>query len=109
MSTLTDFDIEFFELTNLLKSELTDSSKQEISKKLLKLNNPTYFYKYIKKHPIEHHGFSSSKTINPILIAISNMLSILKSNNSKDSILVLLQKEMSWAYNNYTPYSLVNL
>ncbi len=109
MSTLTDFDIEFFELTNLLKQEFTDSSKQEISKKLLKLNNPTYFYKYVKKHPIENHGYSSSKTMNPVLIAIANMLAILKSSNSKESILLLLQKEMSWAYNNYKPYSLVNL
>ncbi len=109
MSTLTDFDIEFFELTSLLKTELTDSSKQELSKKLLKLNNPTYFYKYVKKHPIENHGYSSSKILNPVLVAIANMLNILKSNNSKQSMLQLLQTEMSWAYNNYKPYSLVNL
>lgn len=109
MSTITAFDIEFFELTDLLKKELTDSSKQELCKKLLKLNNPTYFYKYVKKHPIEHHGYSSAKTINPVLVAISNMLSVLKTNQTKETMLSNLQKEMSWAYNNYTAFSSVNL
>lgn len=109
MSKLTDFDIEFFELTNTLKQDITDSSKQYIVKKLLKLNNPTYFIKFVKKHPIENYGYISSKTINPVLIAISNMLNIIRGESDVIKLKALLQTEMSWAYHKYQSYQLVNM
>ena len=108
MSKLTDFDIEFFELTNTFKKDITDSSKQYIVKTLLKLNNPTYFIKFVKKHPIENHGYISSKTINPVLIAISNMLNIIRAENDVVRLKTLLQTEMSWAYHKYQSYQLIN-
>ena len=49
MSKLTPFDIEFFELSTALKSEVTETSKKQITKTLLKLNNPTYYYKFINR------------------------------------------------------------
>jgi hypothetical protein len=109
MSKLTDFDIEFFELTNTFKQDITDSSKQYIVKKLLKLNNPTYFTKFVKKHPIEHHGYVSSKIINPVLLAISNMLNIIRVENDITKLKALLQTEMSWAYHKYQSYQSVNI
>lgn len=109
MSKLTDFDIEFFELTNTIKQDITDSSKQYVIKKLLKLNNPTYYTKFIKKHPIENHGYTSSKTTNPVLIAITNMLGLIRTENDNTLLKTLLQKEMSWAYHNYPSYQAVNI
>jgi hypothetical protein len=109
MSKLTDFDIEFFELTTTLKNNITDLSKQHINKKLLKLNNPTYFSKFVKKHPIENYGYVSSKTINPVLVAIASMLQILRTENDLSKLQTLLQKEMSWAYHNYQRYTTVNI
>jgi hypothetical protein len=109
MSKLTDFDIEFFELTNIIKKSITELDKQLINKKLLKLNNPTYFSKFVKKHPIENHGFTSSKTINPILCAVANMLHFIKTESNLSDLQRKLQIEMSWAYNNYNKYSNVNV
>lgn len=109
MSSLTAFDIEFFELSTLIKQDFTDTIKLELTKKLLKLNNPTYFYKFVKKHPIENHGLSAHKTINPVLVAVTNMISVIKSNDTKDNMKIKLQTEFAWAFNNYPKYSSVNL
>jgi hypothetical protein len=109
MTKLTQFDIEFFTLAGMLKNPITEEVKQAIVRVLLKLNNPTYFAKFVKKHPIEYHGFISSKTINPILIAISNMLTLLKTENNPKKLLQSLQTEFAWAFNNLPKYSAVNL
>jgi hypothetical protein len=109
MSKLTPFDIEFFELSTTLKSEVTETSKRQITKTLLKLNNPTYYYKFIKRHPIENYGYKAHSTMNPILLAIANMIQILKTQTSNTQLEKDLQKEISWAFNNYNSYCLVNL
>ena len=59
MSKLTPFDIEFFEIAQTLKKELDNETRKGLVKTLLKLNNPTYFYKHVKRNPIELHGYST--------------------------------------------------
>jgi hypothetical protein len=102
--TINVFDIQFFELVTLLKNPLTENSSEQLRKVLLKLKNPTYYEKYISKHPANSFGYYKNLTINPVLIAISNMLSILKSEHSIEKKLIELQKEYSWAFNNYSWY-----
>ncbi len=109
MSKLTPFDIEFFEMSAMLASEITEQSKKSLVKTLLKLNNPTYFYKHVKRHPIELHGFSAHKTINPVLSAIGSMINILKTENNSELLQKKLQTEFAWAFNNYPKYTAVNL
>ena len=100
---MNQFYIEFFELTFLLNKEFNEDVKAELHKKLLKLNNPTYYNKYVITNPINLHGFSSKIIKNPVLIAIKSMLNYI--NNSVDNLKVKLQTELSWAYNNYTSYT----
>lgn len=99
---MNNYYIEFFELA----TELKQLNRESLNKKLLKLNNPTYYNKFIYKNPIEKYGYKG-KTINPILIAINNMLKILKTDDS--NTLSNLQKEFSWAYNNYPSYKCIDL
>ena len=106
--TINVFDIQFFELATLLKKPLSEQSSSDIRKVLLKLKNPTYYEKYISKHPANAFGYYKNTTINPVLIAISNMLLILKSEESFEEKLVKLQKEYSWAFNNYKWYSSIS-
>ncbi len=109
MSKLTPFDIEFFEISTTLATELNEDSKKTLVKTLLKLNNPTYFYKYVKRHPIELHGLNAHKTTNPVLVAISSMINILKTENNLELLQKKLQTEFAWAFNNYPKYNSVNL
>lgn len=109
MSKLTPFDIEFFEISSLLKSEITEESKRILAKTLLKLNNPTYFYKHVKRNPIELHGYTTNRTINPVLLAINSMIGLLKAENNSEILLKKLQTEFAWAFNNYPKYTAVNL
>lgn len=95
MTKLSKFDIEFFEITNLLKNNI---NKEVILKKLLKLNNPNYYNKFTFKNPQNKLGYPNSKVNNPILVAINNMIQILKKDYPKDD----LQKEISWAYHKYS-------
>lgn len=99
------FDLQFFEVVTLLKTPLTEDSKSSIRKILLKLKNPTYYTKYTQTHPASVYGYYTTKNINPILIAISNMLEILKNTENPENKLVALQKEYSWAFNNYVWYT----
>lgn len=109
MTKLTPFDIEFFELSSVLKKNLTEDTKKSIIKSLLKLNNPTYLYKHVKKNPIELHGYTTNRTINPVLVAIANMIQILKTEQNLSLASKNLQTEFAWAFNNYPKYSAVNL
>lgn len=99
---MNSFYIEFFELALDLKT----LNKEQLTKKLLKLNNPNYYNKFIYKNPIERYGYTG-KTINPVLLAISNMIKIIKTD-SKD-MLNQLQREYSWAFHNYSLYKNVDL
>jgi hypothetical protein len=103
--TINVFDLQFFELATLLKNPLSEESYSDIRKVLLKLKNPTYYEKYVSKHPANSFGYYKNLTINPVLLAITNMLSILKSEDSNEEKLIKLQKEYSWAFNNYSWYS----
>lgn len=109
MSKLTPFDIEFFELAETLKKELDIEARKGLVKTLLKLNNPTYFYKHVRRNPIELHGYSTNRTTNPVLVAISEMINILKTEQNSNKLLTKLQTEFAWAFNNYPNYSKVNL
>jgi hypothetical protein len=107
MSKITPYDIEFFELTNLLKRE--ELNKPAILSILLKLNNPTYYSKYIFKNPIERHGYTSNIIKYPILKAVNNMLIALKNTKNIDALKKQLQVEMAWAFNNFNGYNNVDL
>jgi hypothetical protein len=109
MTKLTAFDIEFFELANILKGTIDENSKKIITKTLLKLNNPTYYSKRIHKNPIELHGFNSTRTTNPVLLAISNMLTALKTESDTALLVKKLQTEFAWAFHKFNHYSSVNL
>lgn len=109
MTKLTPFDIEFFELSQNLKKPIDSDIKKDLVKKLLKLNNPTYFYKHVKRNPIELHGYSTTRTTNPVLVAITEMINILKTEQDSTKLLSRLQTEFAWAFNNYPSYSKVNL
>lgn len=102
---MNKFYLEFFEIQNLIKNNL---NKESLTKQLIKLNNPTYYSKYTYKHPIERYGFSG-RLINPVLVSINNMLKILNSDSKDSDMLIALQKEYSWAFNNYSLYKSVDL
>jgi hypothetical protein len=102
--TINVFDLQFFELAALLKKSLSEENYLELRKILLKLKNPTYYEKHVSKHPANSFGYYKNTTINPVLLAISNMLSILKSEDNNEEKLIKLQKEYSWAFNNYNWY-----
>lgn len=100
---MNKFYLEFFELESYIKNNI---NKDILTKKLIKLNNPTYYNSFIFKNPIERYGFKG-KCINPVLLAINNMLKIL--NSEKEDISKNLQIEYSWAFNNYSRYKSVDL
>jgi hypothetical protein len=93
---LTSFDIEFFSISTLLKDV---ENKEQLRKILIKLNNPTYYSRFIEAHPMHKFGYYTKKTINPIIIAINSMLNILKTEPYEQPQLELLQKEYAWAFN----------
>lgn len=99
---MNQYYIEFFELIPMLQNT-TNSTIQQIQKILLKLNNPTYYNRFIITNPINKFGFNSTIIKNPVLLAIRNMLFII-SSNTKD-IIKKLQIEISWAFNNYSFFS----
>jgi hypothetical protein len=103
--TINTFDLQFFELVSLLKKPLSEENSSDIRKILLKLKNPTYYSKYVSKHPANCFGYYKNNTINPILIALDNMIAILKSVHTIEDKQILLQKEYSWAFNNYNWYN----
>ena len=99
---MNKFDIEFFELANDIKTLDSNSPNTDsIYKKLLKLNNPTYYGKFHYRHPIEKFGYPAHRTMNPVLLAIANMISIIKN---KENVKTQLEVEYSWAYNNITDF-----
>jgi hypothetical protein len=104
---MNSFDIEFFELINDIKQDKLDTSS--INKKLLKLNNPTYYNRYIYKNPINRHGFNNTKTKHPILLAIQNMIYFLKIIKDHEKLKKQLQVEMAWAFNNFNDYKNIDL
>lgn len=107
MSIFNKFDLEFFDLATLLKE--SELNKNEISKTLLKLNNPTYFGKYTTKSAGERHGIYNGSVKNPLLVAIQNMLSIIKQDLDIDTMKTKLQTEFAWAYNNCMYYKHIDL
>lgn len=102
---MNSFYLQFFELATILKQPLTEQSILYIRKTLLKLNNPTYYSKHVETHPAKSFGYYKSSNINPVLLAISNMLDIVRNSASNEKKLVDLQKEYSWAFNNYIWYT----
>lgn len=102
--SINSFDLQFFELVKSLKQPLTEESISSIRHTLLKLKNPTYYSKHISTHPAASFGYYKNKNINPVLIAVSNMLESLKSSRTLEQKLIDLQTEYSWAYNNYMWY-----
>ena len=102
---LTAFDIEFFEIALQLKKEVSQTLLDSIKKTLLKLNNPTYYSKFTNKHPANKHGYYESKTINPVLLAIVEMLAIIREDSSLEDKKRKLQISYSWAFNNFPYFS----
>lgn len=94
---MNKFDLEFFGLQTELKKK--DPDLKSIAKTLTKLNNPTYYEKYHSINPYVKLGFPYSKTTNPILLSISNMLKLISEDTT--NIIKKLQIEISWAFYRY--------
>lgn len=99
---ITGYPLEFFELGLQLKNTENLTS---VYHKLLKLNNPTYINKHTTRHPLENHGYSNTKTINPVVLAVQNMLAAYKHNLDTSCLLQKLQTEYAWAFHNYPWYT----
>ena len=95
------FELEFAQISNIINSVLTYDKEKELKKVLLKLNNPNFYGKFTKHHPMHEHGYYSKKSINPILISIKNMLKTLRENYSSIEKTKQLQIEFAWAYHEY--------
>jgi Trk K+ transport system NAD-binding subunit len=107
-TTVSKFAIEFFEVAYIIKNTITEELSNTLKKVLLKLNNPTFYSKHTQAHPAHNFGYYNNKIINPILIAITNMLSIIKSDDAMDIKTRKLQTEYSWAFNNYGWYESIS-
>lgn len=95
------FEVEFAQIYKLIESVLTSDKEKELKKTLLKLNNPNFYGKFTRAHPMHEHGYYTNKTINPILISIRNMLKTLRENTDYSEKIKSLQVEFSWAYHEY--------
>ena len=109
MTTLNELELEFFNLTLDLRNPLTVVSKNTIYKNLLKLNNPTYYSKFIFKNPIERHGYASSIAKHPVLLSIKNMLSKIKTTDNLVDLQKQLQVELAWSYHTILAYKFTDL
>ena len=109
MTTLNTAELKFFELVTKLKAPITETSKADILKTLLKLNNPTFYRKHISKNPIERHGFISSRITNPILVSVSRMVALCNSSIDLDKLGYMLQQEYAWAFHKFPDYRRVDL
>lgn len=98
---LNSFELAFAELYNIISNNLDTNSEKQLKTKLIKLNNPNFYNKFTRAHPMHIHGYYKNKTINPILISIRNMLKILKEENDNKVKLKALQTEFAWAYHEY--------
>lgn len=99
------FELEFANIAQTIKTPINSSTEKELKRSLLKLNNPNFYNKFTRNHPMSDFGYYKHKTINPILISIRNMLSILKEEGDYDSKTDKLQIEVAWAYHEYQKYS----
>jgi hypothetical protein len=95
------FELEFASIYTLINSTLTPSKEKELKKLLLKLNNPNFYSKFTRTHPMAEYGYYKKKTINPLLISLKNMLNVLRDTEDSQLKLKQLQIEFSWAYHNY--------
>lgn len=95
------FEVEFAQIYKLIESVLTSDREKELKKTLLKLNNPNFYSKFTRAHPMHEYGYYSNKTINPILISIKNMLKIIRESSTHSEKTKALQVEFCWAYHEY--------
>lgn len=109
MTTLNTAELKFFELVTKLKAPITETSKADILKTLLKLNNPTFYRKHITKNPIERHGFTTSRVTNPILVSVNRMITACNSSMDLSKLAYVLQQEYAWAFHKFPDYRRVDL
>jgi hypothetical protein len=95
------FELAFADLYNSINSSFDSIKQRELKNKLIRLNNPNFYAKFTRAHPMHEYGYYKQKTINPILISIRNMLKILKEDISYKEKLKALQTEFAWAYHEY--------
>ena len=95
------FELAFADLYNIISNNLNSHSEKELKTKLIKLNNPNFYNKFTRAHPMHSYGYYKTKTINPILISIRNMIKILKEEPDNSIKLKALQTEFAWAYHEY--------
>lgn len=95
------FELEFAQLSSIIKSGLNETKELQLKRTLLKLNNPNFYSKFTRTHPMHEYGYYTTKTINPILISIKNMLNIIKTDTTYSEKTKKIQEEFSWAYHEY--------
>lgn len=89
--------------------EDVEIAKKTIKPVFLKLNNPTFYKKYIYSHPAEQHGFPTKDFTDNFLVKFTNdCIKILNESQDLSTMLKLLQVEYSWANNQNITYWLKN-
>lgn len=90
---------EFNKINSILNMKYNNSKRLKESLKpiLLKLNNPTFYSKYLYSSPYQKYGYPSySYTNNPFITFTSECISIINKSQDVDDMLKKLQIELSW-------------
>jgi len=90
---------EFNKINNILKVKHSNTKKlkEVLNPVLLKLNNPTFYSKYLYASPYQKYGYpSSSYKNNHFIIFTSECISIINKSQDVDEMLKKLQIELSW-------------
>lgn len=98
---------ELLTLKTLLNNNYSDeeSLKKAIKPTILKLNNPTYYSKYLYAHPSEKYGYASSDYKNNVFVKFTNeCIKIMNECQDFFELEKKLQVEISWVYTNNISY-----
>lgn len=90
---------EFNKIKPLLKKKYSslDNLKESLKPIILKLNNPTFFSKYLYASPSEKYGYPSYTYQNNDFVRFTTeCINILNKSQDIDEALRKLQVELSW-------------
>lgn len=102
---------DFISIKTLINNKYKDidEARKSIKPTLLKMNNPTFYTKYIYSHPAEQYGFPTKNFSDNFLVKFTNeCIKILNESQDLSTMLKKLQVEYSWANNQNIDYWLKN-
>jgi hypothetical protein len=91
---------EFNKIKPLLKDKYRNLEhlKESLKPILLKLNNPTFFSKYLYASPSQKYGYPSNNyRHNYFVVFTTECINILTKSQDVDEAIKILQVELSWA------------